>query len=59
MNSPNILVILTDQQRADCLGFAGQTQLQTPHLDDLARDSVHFANTFCTYPVARPRATAC
>ena len=54
MNRPNILVILTDQQRHDCLGFAGQNQLKTPHLDALATDGVHFANTFCTFPVCTP-----
>ena len=51
---PNILLILTDQQRHDCLGCAGQAQLQTPHLDALAADSAHFANAFCTYPVCTP-----
>ena len=54
MNAPNILVILTDQQRHDCLGFVGQSQLQTPQLDALAADSVHFANAFCTFPVCTP-----
>ncbi len=54
MKRPNILVIVTDQQRHDCLGFAGQTQLQTPHLDALSTDSVHYAKAFCTYPVCTP-----
>ena len=54
MNRPNILVILTDQQRHDCLGFAGQKPLKTPHLDALAAESIHFSRTFCTYPVCTP-----
>ena len=54
MKQPNILVILTDQQRHDCLGFAGNAQLQTPHLDAVAADGVHFANTFCAFPVCTP-----
>ena len=54
MKQPNILVILTDQQRHDCLGFADNAQLQTPHLDAIAKGGVHFANTFCAYPVCTP-----
>ena len=54
MKQPNILVILTDQQRHDCLGFAGNAQLQTPHIDAVAADGVHYANTFCAYPVCTP-----
>jgi arylsulfatase A-like enzyme len=51
---PNILLILTDQQRHDCAGFAGSPDVRTPHLDTLARDAVHFPNTFCAYPVCTP-----
>ena len=54
MKQPNVLVILTDQQRHDCLGFAGNAQLQTPHLDAIAADGVHYANAFCAYPVCTP-----
>ncbi len=39
---PNILLILTDQQRADCLGIEGHPVLQTPNLDWLARAGTHF-----------------
>ena len=34
---PNIIFLLTDDQRADALGVAGSTVLQTPHLDALAQ----------------------
>ena len=54
MNAPNILIILTDQQRHDCLGFVGRKQLKTPYLDALAKDGVHFSRTFCAYPVCTP-----
>ena len=33
---PNILFIMTDQQRADHVGFMGNGVVQTPHLDSLA-----------------------
>ena len=34
-NRPNIVVIVTDQQRSDCIGYANPV-LETPYLDDLA-----------------------
>ena len=51
---PNVLVILTDQHRWDCLGAAGNPDLRTPHLDALASDAVRFANAFCPLPVCTP-----
>ena len=44
---PNILFITSDQQRADCYGFAGR-KVRTPHLDKLAGDGTHF--TACITP---------
>ncbi|MBC7781614.1 MAG: sulfatase-like hydrolase/transferase [Proteobacteria bacterium] len=41
MPHPNILLITSDQQRADCYGFANP-QVLTPHLDRLARDGTRF-----------------
>jgi arylsulfatase A-like enzyme len=51
---PNVLLILTDQHRWDCLGAAGNPDLRTPHLDALAADGVRFANAFCPLPVCTP-----
>jgi arylsulfatase len=47
----NLLWIMTDQHRADCLGFMGHPIIQTPHLDRLAADGVVFDNAFCQSPV--------
>ncbi len=49
---PNVLLIVTDQQRADHLGCAGHPLLRTPHIDALAWDGVratrfHAASTTC------------
>ena len=52
--SPNILVILADQLRWDCLGAFGNQQVRTPHLDRLAEDSVRYTNSFCAYPICTP-----
>lgn len=45
---PNILFILTDDQRWDSLGCMGNDIIQTPHIDALAADGVIFDNMFCT-----------
>ena len=37
---PNILFIITDQQHADMMSCTGNSYLQTPALDSLARDEV-------------------
>ena len=51
---PNILFILADQHRADCLGAYGNPELRSPHLDTLAADGVRFTNAFCSFPVCTP-----
>ena len=45
---PNILFMLTDDQRFDDLGCMGNTIIQTPNLDKLAADGVIFDNAFVT-----------
>lgn len=45
---PNIILLLSDDQRWDTLGVMGNPVIQTPHLDKLARDGVLFVNSFCT-----------
>jgi arylsulfatase A-like enzyme len=37
---PNILWLMTDEQRADSLGYAGAPWAHTPHLDQLARSGI-------------------
>ncbi|MFO8012198.1 MAG: sulfatase [Phycisphaerae bacterium] len=51
---PNVLFILTDDQRADCLGVAGHPHLETPHLDRLAAEGAHFTNMFVTTSLCSP-----
>jgi len=45
---PNILLLVTDDQRWDALGAAGNRLIRTPHLDRLAAGGVLFKNCFCT-----------
>jgi arylsulfatase A-like enzyme len=48
---PNIIFILTDDQRWDALGAAGNRIIKTPNLDRLAAQGVLFTNSFDTTPV--------
>lgn len=51
---PDVLLIITDEQRHDCLGATGAGAVRTPALDALAGDGTLFENAFCTYPVCAP-----
>jgi len=53
-DKPNVLFILTDDQRDVCLSYAGHPHLETPHIDRLAREGVYFENTFCTTSLCSP-----
>ncbi len=54
MNSPNILVILSDQLRRRALGCYGDRDAHTPHIDALAQNGVRFENSCSTYPICVP-----
>ncbi len=54
MKRPNILILMPDQMRADCLSCAGHPVIQTPNLDRLAADGVRFPQTYTTCPVCMP-----
>jgi arylsulfatase A-like enzyme len=51
---PNVLIILTDQWRAQATGYAGDPNVKTPHLDKLASNSVNFKNAVSGMPVCSP-----
>ena len=50
---PNILFLMTDQHRWDCLGVHNRV-VQTPNLDRLARQGVLFRNAICNNPMCVP-----
>lgn len=55
---PNVVLILTDDQRWDALSCAGHPYLKTPRMDQLAAEGVYFENAFCTTSLCSPcRAT--
>ena len=54
---PNILLITSDQHRADALGCAGHPSVDTPHLDLLAFQGTRFDNAYVDCPVCIPART--
>ncbi len=51
---PNLLFIMTDQQRFDALSFAGNEVIKTPNLDRLARQGAYFKNAYTPCAVSGP-----
>jgi arylsulfatase A-like enzyme len=50
-NRPNVLFVFGDQWRASALGYAGNPDVQTPHLDALASQSIQFPRAVAGSPV--------
>lgn len=48
---PNIIFLLTDDQRWDAVGYAGNDIIKTPNMDKLASEGVMFRNAFVTTPI--------
>ncbi len=48
---PNLIFIITDDQRWDALGFAGNDIIHTPEMDRLASEGTYFRNAFVTTPI--------
>jgi arylsulfatase A-like enzyme len=51
---PNVLFVFADQFRRQATGFGGETNIQTPHLDRLASQSIDFENAISGTPVCCP-----
>jgi len=45
--APNVVFLLTDDQRADTIAALGNSTIRTPNLDKLARDGFTFRNAYC------------
>lgn len=54
---PNILLITSDQHRADCFGFEGR-KVKTPHLDELASAGTRFSACITPNVVCQPARAA-
>ena len=53
-NQPNVLIIMTDQWRAQAFGYAGDPNVKTPNIDQLASESINFKNAVSVCPVCSP-----
>jgi len=51
---PNVLFVITDQQRADTIRALGNDIIYTPNMDRLVRRGVSFTNAYSTCPVCVP-----
>jgi len=51
---PNVVFVFADQWRSQATGYAGDTNVRTPHLDHLAAESVDFTNAVSCCPVCSP-----
>ena len=45
---PNLVFLMTDNQRWDALGCYANSIIQTPNIDRLAAQGLRFTNAFCT-----------
>ena len=51
MDQPNIILIITDQQRWDTIGALGSPWMKTPNLDRMAAEGTAFTDCFTTSPL--------
>ncbi len=51
---PNILLIMSDNHPAELLGCYGNSEIHTPHLDQLAQEGVQFNQTFAVNAMCSP-----
>ena len=54
MKKPNIIFVFGDQWRAQATGYAGNPVVKTPHLDQLAQESINLTQAVSGYPVCSP-----
>lgn len=54
----NILFLMSDQHRGDCIGAAGADFVRTPNLDKLAHEGVIFLKAYSSVPSCLPARTS-
>ncbi len=55
---PNIIFILTDDQRFDAIGYVGNKFVQTPEMDNLAKSGTYFKTAIVTTPICAASRTS-
>ena len=51
---PNLILLMTDQHRGDCLGCDGHPAVETPYLDELAEGGARFPHAYTSVPSCTP-----
>ncbi|QDU61620.1 Arylsulfatase [Planctomycetes bacterium Pan216] len=51
---PNILLLVSDDQRPDTIGALGNDAIETPNLDRLVREGTSFTRAVCANPICTP-----
>lgn len=51
---PNVLVLISDDQRPDTIAALGNTVIKTPHLDGLVKRGTTFTRATCAHPLCVP-----
>ena len=54
MNKKNLLFIMCDQQRYDCVGYSGIRPVKTPNIDRIAAGGAWFSNAYTPIAVCAP-----
>lgn len=52
--TPNLILIMTDEMRGDCMGIAGHPDVKTPYLDSLASNGILYPNAYSSCPTCVP-----
>src|SRR5688500_1013702 len=55
---PDVIVVLTDQQRADAFGAAGAPDVRTPVMNGIAKQGVLFTRAYTATPQCSPSRAA-
>lgn len=58
LSSPNIIFLLSDDQRDNTFGAMGHPLVQSPHIDKLIHEGVRFSNTYIAEPCCAPSRAA-
>ena len=58
-DKPNVLMIVCDQLRYDCLGYTGSPFARTPNIDALAAEGMQFTRAYTSIRPAVRRGSAC
>lgn len=58
MDKPNVILIIADQWRGDCLGAAGHPDVKTPYFDTMCSHGIRFPHAVSATPTCIPARAA-